>query len=133
MKLSRTVAYAIRAVLELAKSEPNHPTTCSEIARRGEMPERFLLQILRSLVSHGVLCSVQGVSGGYYLARAPETITLLDIVESFEEQHEPTIPELPNLPAAVHQRLTATLVDTCSAACNELNKLTIAELSDNLH
>src|SRR5687768_11926120 len=84
MKLSCTIAYAVQATLELAHAEPNRPIACGKIAKRGKMPKRFLLQILRHLVKHKVLCSARGVGGGYYLARAPDKITLLDIVEAIE-------------------------------------------------
>ncbi len=48
------------------------------------MPERFLLQILRSLVIHGILRSTRGVDGGYALTRPPEEISLLDVIEAIE-------------------------------------------------
>jgi Rrf2 family protein len=48
------------------------------------MPERFLLQILRNLVTHGVLRSTRGVKGGYTLLKVPEKISLLEIVEAVD-------------------------------------------------
>jgi Rrf2 family protein len=48
------------------------------------MPERFLLQILRNLVTHGILRSTRGVEGGYSLTRPPEQISLLDVIEAIE-------------------------------------------------
>ena len=48
------------------------------------MPERFLLQILRNLVTHGILRSTRGVEGGYTLMKPPEEISLLDIIEAIE-------------------------------------------------
>jgi Rrf2 family transcriptional regulator, cysteine metabolism repressor len=131
MKLSRTVVYAIQATLQLAQTEPNRPIPCRQVASRGNMPERFLAQILHSLVTHGVLESVHGPSGGYYLARAPDTITLLDIVELFDNPLEFGIPELPGVTAYVQKRLTETLRNTWAAARSELKKLTIADLSDD--
>ncbi len=61
------------------------------------MPERFLLQILRSLVTHGILRSTRGVEGGYSLTRSVTEISLLEIVEAiegpihFEAQASPTL------------------------------------------
>ena len=77
MKLSRTVAYALQATLQLALSGDQEPVPCSRLAAEGKMPERFLLQILRNLVAHGILSSTRGVDGGYTLDRAPEEISLL--------------------------------------------------------
>lgn len=48
------------------------------------MPDRFLLQILRNLVAHGLLRSTRGVIGGYTLARPAHEISLLDIIEAVE-------------------------------------------------
>lgn len=84
MKLSRTVAYAVRATLQLAQANSGAPVPCSRLAAEGRMPERFLLQILRNLVTHGILHSTRGVDGGYSLERKPEDISLLDLIEAID-------------------------------------------------
>lgn len=84
MKLSRTVSYAVRATLHLARSDSSQPIPCSQLAAEGNMPERFLLQILRNLVTHGILRSSRGVDGGYTLIRDPKDISMLDIIEAIE-------------------------------------------------
>jgi Rrf2 family protein len=84
MKLSRTVAYAVRATLQLAQYSQGTPIPCSKLASEGHMPERFLLQILRNLVTHGILRSTRGVEGGYALTRPPEQISLLEVIEAIE-------------------------------------------------
>ena len=48
------------------------------------MPERFLLQILRNLVTHGILQSHRGVEGGYSLERPAEQISLLELIEAVD-------------------------------------------------
>jgi len=84
MKLSRTVSYAVRATLQLAKSESSAPIPCSRLASDGGMPERFLLQILRMLVTHGILRSTRGVDGGYSLNRPPDQVSLLEVIEAID-------------------------------------------------
>jgi Rrf2 family transcriptional regulator, cysteine metabolism repressor len=84
MKLSRTVVYAIQATLQLAEAASDEPVPCSKLAAEGQMPERFLLQILRHLVTHGVLHSTRGVEGGYTLERKPQEISLLDVIEAID-------------------------------------------------
>lgn len=84
MKLSRTVSYAVRATIQLAKNESSIPVPCSKLASEGDMPERFLLQILRMLVTHGVLRSTRGVDGGYSLTKSPDQVSLLDVIEAIE-------------------------------------------------
>lgn len=84
MKLSRTVAYAVQATLQLAKNSSAAPIPCSRIAAAGNMPERFLLQILRNLVTHGIMRSTRGVEGGYTLTRPADEISLLEVIEAIE-------------------------------------------------
>jgi Rrf2 family protein len=93
------------------------------------MPERFLLQILRSLVTHGLLRSTRGVEGGYCLARPPEQISLRDIVESFDHPLTPSVPQLGGVTPEVCKRLMTTLSHASSSALQELEKLTIADLA----
>ncbi|HYW81530.1 MAG TPA: Rrf2 family transcriptional regulator, partial [Thermoguttaceae bacterium] len=84
MKLSRTVAYGLQATLQLAQADSDLPIPCSRLASQGSMPERFLLQILRNLVSHGILGSTRGAEGGYTLQRDLEEISLLDVIEAID-------------------------------------------------
>lgn len=84
MKLSRTVSYAVRATLQLARSSTTSPVPCSRLATEGEMPERFLLQILRILVTHGILKSTRGVDGGYSLTKPADQISLLEVIEAID-------------------------------------------------
>lgn len=128
MKLSRTIAYALHATLRLGRAEPRIPVPCSQLAHEGQMPERFLLQILRSLVNHGVLHSTRGVEGGYCLARTPEEISLGDIVDAFENPLNPNMPALPGLSETAHRRIMSTLGEVSDAARAELCKLTLADL-----
>ncbi len=93
MKLSRTVFYAVQATLRLAEAESTRPMPCSKLAAAGKMPERFLLQILRHMVTHGILHSTRGVEGGYALGRSPDKISLLDIMEAIEGPLDTSLPE----------------------------------------
>jgi Rrf2 family protein len=88
MKLSRTVAYAVRATMQLAQSESEGPVPCSRLASDGKMPERFLLQILRNLVTHGILRSTRGVDGGYTLVRPAHEISLLEVIEAIDGPYD---------------------------------------------
>src|SRR5918993_1225231 len=91
MKLSRTVSYAVRATLQLARLESEGPVPCSRLASDGKMPERFLLQILRNLVTHGILRSTRGVDGGYALVRPPNQISLLQVIEAIEGPYDSSL------------------------------------------
>ena len=92
------------------------------------MPERFLLQILRSLVTRGLLCSTRGVDGGYYLARPADQISLKDIIEAFDNPLSPNIPAIDALAPDVRKRILSTLNGASAAAHAELGKLSMADL-----
>jgi Rrf2 family transcriptional regulator, cysteine metabolism repressor len=122
MKLSRTAGYALVATLQLAQSDPSVPIPCSRLAAQGRMPERFLLQILRSLVTHGILRSTRGVEGGYTLKRRAEDISLLDVIEAVDGPLQTEPPNCEGLP----QRLLNQLAD----AMEEVNATARQQLSD---
>lgn len=128
MKLSRTVIYAINAILELAQSEPGRPVPCSRIAERGGMPERFLLHIMRNLVKHGVVCSVRGVDGGYCLSRMPDKISVLEIMNAFGDPLNPTIAEYQGLAPKVRNKLLIALEQSAATTRANLEKLMMADL-----
>ena len=128
MKVSRTVAYALHAMLQLAQTDSKTPVPCSQLACEGKMPERFLLQILRNLVTHDLLLSTRGVDGGYTLLHRPEEITLIDVLDAFDNPLTPTMPLLATLPAATEEKLKKTLSRATEVARKELSRLSLADL-----
>jgi len=129
MKVPRTILYAIQAIVELSKDAPGAPVSSHTLASRGKMPERFLVQILRCLVSGGILHSVQGVSGGYFLARSIEHITLLNVWDSLDTADRPIIPKVGGLAPELHERLTNAMEQIWEAARSELSRHTVADVA----
>ena len=129
MKLSRTVAYAVQATLQLAQSNSGVPVPCSHLAAKGHMPERFLLQILRHLVTHGILHSTRGVDGGYSLDRKPEEISLLDVIEAIDG---PLSAKLPTAEAGELSdseiRLNEALEQVTAGARRQLQAVKLSDL-----
>jgi Rrf2 family protein len=128
MKLSRTVAYALQATLQLAQSGPGEPVPCSRLAAEGGMPERFLLQILRSLVTHGVLQSTRGVEGGYTLDRSPDRISLLEIIEAVDGPMNTKLPFDGDVSNECQARLRDALSSVATAARQQLQDVKLADL-----
>src|SRR2546428_9246802 len=91
MTLSRPFTYPVRATLKLAKFSQKAPVPCSRLAADGKMPERFLLQILRNLVTHGILRSTRGVDGGYALIKPADQISLLEVIEAIEGPYDSSL------------------------------------------
>jgi Rrf2 family protein len=130
MKLSRTVIYAVQATLQLAELQSNGPVPCSRLASEGEMPERFLLQILRSLVTHGILHSTRGVDGGYSLDRNPQDISLLEIIEAIEGPFGPKLPEAESASTAARQlQLRAALEAVAASMRRQLHGIKLSDLA----
>lgn len=128
MKLSRTVSYAVQAALQLAQAEPGIPVPCSRIADAGQMPERFLLQILRNLVTHGILSSTRGVDGGYKLERTPDAISLLDVIEAVEGPMSSKLPVQEGLAVESREKLQGVLEDVSMVARRELSAIKLSQL-----
>ncbi len=73
--------YAIAALAELGRAGEGAPVPIGELARRREIPVQFLEQLFAVLRRAGILRSYRGVKGGYMFARAPQEITVLEVVE----------------------------------------------------
>ena len=85
MRVSTRGDYASRALLSLAlHAEVGGPTSVRDIAERTGLPQPYLEQILLSLKGAGIVISKRGVGGGYLLARAPEELTLAEIVAAVD-------------------------------------------------
>ena len=115
MKLSRAALYGLHCLLQLAENDQQGPVPCRALAERGRMPERFLLQVLRTMVNADLLVSTRGVEGGYRLARPAAEITLLDLVEATEGKLTPEPPDVGNLSPAVSAQITAGLAEAVDA------------------
>jgi Rrf2 family protein len=128
MKLSRTVGYALQATLQLAEAGSLAPVPCSRLAKEGHMPERFLLQILRNLVTHGILQSARGVDGGYMLDRKPEDISLLEVIEAVDGPLSPSIPAGEGLPKESQLKLREALEQVTAISRRQLGEIKLASL-----
>jgi len=82
--------YGAHAVIELARHYGDGPLQCAEIAARQKIPEAYLDQLLSSLRRAGIVRSVRGPHGGHELARAPDELTLGDVVTALEG---PVVPQ----------------------------------------
>lgn len=84
MILSKKTRYAIVALTSLARKYGMGPVQIREIAEEEKIPQSFLENILLDLKKTGILGSNLGKSGGYYLLKKPEDVTLADVVRQFE-------------------------------------------------
>jgi Rrf2 family protein len=88
LKLSVKVDYACRVLAQLARHHgEGRLAHIEELAEIEAVPANYLVQILSELRNGGLITSRRGKQGGYILARAPDKITLYDIVKLIEGDH----------------------------------------------
>src|SRR5262249_15437011 len=88
----------------------------------------FLLQILRSLVTHGILHSTRGVEGGYTLKRPAEDISLLDVIEAVDGPLKSVPPAFEGLSPKLLDQLGAALEDVTEASRQQLAEIKVPSL-----
>jgi Rrf2 family protein len=84
MRVSKRTDYALRALFTLVDHFGGTPIPIRELARRNDVPKRFLEQIMLALKSQGWVDSVAGIRGGYLLAKNPGKITMGEVVRHFD-------------------------------------------------
>lgn len=84
MKLSTRSRYGLRMMFELALCYGQGPVFLKDIASRQEISEKYLSKLVIPLRAAGLLNSGRGAHGGYSLARSPEKINALEIVNCLE-------------------------------------------------
>ena len=85
--LTSKAKYALRAMIDLAAQAgagPRNPVFIADIARRQDIPRRFLENILLELRKYGLVVSHRGKAGGYALARTPDLITFADVIRAID-------------------------------------------------
>jgi len=84
MRVSKKTDYALRTLFTLVDHFGSGPIPIRELARRNDIPKKFLEQIMLALKERGWVQSVPGLRGGYHLARNPEKITMGEVVRHFD-------------------------------------------------
>lgn len=86
MRLSAKLEYVTRALLDLALHRGEERVLLREIARRQQIPLRYLEHLMRPLLSGKIVRSTRGTRGGVSLARPPEEIKLSEVMQLIEGQ-----------------------------------------------
>ena len=87
MKISRKLEYACRVLAQLGRHQGQGSLVHIDcLAQAESIPSNYLVQILNELRTKGLITSKRGKQGGYALAKTPEQITLLAIVEAVDSE-----------------------------------------------
>lgn len=84
MQITRQADYALRAMYYLSKLEPAERAATSLIADEQRIPPSFLAKIISQLSIAGLIHTSRGARGGVSLARPPENISILEVVEAID-------------------------------------------------
>ncbi len=106
MQISTKTRYAVRALIELTYSYEKGPLQLREIAKRQNISEKYLEQIMHPLRTKGFVYSQKGSQGGYCLAKPPDSITVYDLVDTMEGTTSPV--------ACVDKPQVCDRIDVCS-------------------
>jgi Rrf2 family protein len=132
MRVSTKSDYALRALIELAGQSPADPLSAEELGRRQEIPRGFLQAILADLRRAGVVASQRGQSGGWRLAREPQSVTVADVIRAVDG---PLVSVYGVRPEAVAYNETAQMLQPVwiaarSALREVFEEVTIRHLAD---
>lgn len=125
---TQTVEYALRAIVHLAQHAPQASTT-EEVADATHVPRAYLAKILSGLRRAGLVKSQRGLGGGITLAKSPDKLTILEVVNAVEPIHRiRTCPlglsEHGSTLCPLHSRIDMAL----AMVENAFSKTTIAEV-----
>jgi len=84
MKISTKSRYGLRALTDLALHYMGKPILIKDIAKREDLSESYLENIFTKLRKVGILLSCKGRGGGFYLAKDPKDIKVLEIIQALE-------------------------------------------------
>ena len=129
MKASAKIRYGLQLMAELAKQQGQGPVQVGDIAKRQELPAKYLHVLMGSLKAANLVKVQRGPTGGCELARLPGRISVLEVVEALEGSGTLVDPADPT-PGA---RAVAELWDRSTEAWRDvLRRSTLADLATRL-
>lgn len=127
MKLQKNTSLALCSVLEFA-ADPSRHISAAEITARYCISPHHLAKVLAELARAGVVESVRGVGGGYRFAANARRMTLMDIIEIFEDLSPSPDRRRPRRPTPVEQALGVVLSEVDDIARATFRSITLATM-----
>jgi len=129
LKLTTKTRYGVRAVFDIAYHSRGNATQAKDIARRQNIPQRYLEQIFQELKRAGLVDARRGPRGGYYLRRSPEEIRLSDLVRALQGPIEGFF-AIDDEPHEVHASLWRDMARKVAACFDEVTVRDLCERRD---
>ncbi len=124
MKLQKNTSLALYSVLEFA-SAPDRHISAAEIADKHGVSPHHLAKVLAQLARSGIVASVRGVGGGYRFTGNARRLTLMDVIQMFEELDDPAATATAT---PVEQALGAVLAEIDANARATFSSITLATM-----
>ena len=132
MKLSKKSDYALRAMIYLSMNYQKGAVQIKEISSKERIPQKFLENILLTLRKVGILNSKMGLKGGYELARAPDLITLGEVIRVLDGAIAPVncVSQISYKPCAeeITCVIRGVMMDVRNAITDVLDTMTFADM-----
>lgn len=84
MQITRQADYALRAIIYLARMDEGEKASTRDIAETQKIPPSFLAKIVSQLSIAGLIQTSRGARGGITLAKSPDEISILNVVEAID-------------------------------------------------
>ena len=84
MQITRQADYALRTIIYLSRLAPDEKAPTSIIAKKQHIPSSFLAKIISQLSVAGLIHTARGAHGGVSLAKNPEEISVLEVIEAID-------------------------------------------------
>ena len=121
MKLSQKTRYGLRALIDLSVNSQKDTVTSASIAGRNDISPQYLEQVFASLKRAGIVKSVKGKSGGYYLANDAKKISLASIIVALEGDYHYEAEEFSDGRSTdIMKAVQTTVVDKINAQMDEV-------------
>lgn len=128
MRLQVNTKLALYSVIEFA-SDPQRHIPAAEIAQKFGVSSHHLAKVLAELAHVGIVESVRGAGGGYRFAANARRLTLMDVIQLFEDFTPPAAPRREDdSAAAVDQALDAVLSEVDQIAKATFSSITLATM-----
>jgi Rrf2 family protein len=135
MRLSRRSEYGLRALVDLVRQDGSTPVALGALAKRNNLPSKFLEQIMATLKHGGIVRTTLGAHGGYAIAADPSTVTIGRVVRLLDGALAP-VPCVSlryygrcSCPDEATCPLRDVMIDVRDAMLEILDRETLAELA----
>ncbi|MEE1227527.1 MAG: Rrf2 family transcriptional regulator [Lachnospiraceae bacterium] len=134
MKFSKKSRYGLAALIDLSVNSKAEQVALNSIAERNDISPQYLEQIFASLRRAGIVRSIKGPQGGYFLNKPTDKITVAEVVETLEGNYkvENQFVTVGNKQPEISDAIQHLVVDRVNADLeNVLTNITLQDLEQN--